>query len=157
MATEADGMKKTLGWALPGVCVLLLDQAVKRWAEGKTQTLLPGVLGLKWQLNTGMAFGMLTGNAAGILIASALLTVLGALFLRKSRPRGMARLSISLIMGGALGNMLDRLLLGSVRDMLEFLFIRFPVFNIADAGVVTGAVLCGVSLLFRPQDWGGQA
>ena len=59
----------------------------------------------------------------------------------------------ALLAGGALGNIIDRVLYGAVTDMFELLFIRFYIFNVADVGVVAGAILCGISLLFRPQDW----
>ena len=101
--------------------------------------------------NTGMAFGLFQGNSTLILIVSILL--LGAVFflLRGMRPKGLAPIALSMIAGGALGNMIDRLLLGFVIDM--FPFFGWFVFNVADVGVVAGAVLCGWSLLFRPQDW----
>ena len=73
--------------------------------------------------------------------------------LRGMRLSGLAPVAVSLMAGGALGNLLDRLLLGYVQDMFELLFMRFYIFNLADVGVVCGAVLCGVSLLFRPGDW----
>ena len=60
---------------------------------------------------------------------------------------------VSVLAGGALGNIIDRVLYGAVTDMFELLFIRFYIFNVADVGVVAGAILCGISLLFRPQDW----
>ena len=71
--------------------------------------------------------------------------------LRKTRPTGLAPIALSMIAGGAVGNMIDRVLYGYVIDM--FPFFGWFVFNVADAGVVAGAVLCGWSLLFRPQDW----
>ena len=69
------------------------------------------------------------------------------------RLSGMAAAGVSLMAGGALGNLIDRAALGYVRDLFELLFVKFYIFNIADVGVVAGAVLCGVSLLWRPQDW----
>ena len=58
-----------------------------------------------------------------------------------------------MILGGAAGNAIDRAMYGYVIDMIELLFVDFYIFNIADVGVVCGAILCGISLLFRPQDW----
>jgi len=66
---------------------------------------------------------------------------------------GWAVTGLSLMAGGALGNMIDRVAFGYVVDMFELLFMDFYIFNVADVGVVAGAVLCGASLLFRPQDW----
>ena len=92
-------------------------------------------------------------NYRAIVIFFVSLLLLAACFflLRKTRPTGLAPVALSMIAGGALGNMIDRLLHGYVIDM--FPFFGWFVFNVADVGVVAGAVLCGWSLLFRPQDW----
>ena len=144
-------MEKKKGWVPwvgPGILVFFLDRLIK-WAhlwltalpEGERRTVQ----------NTGMAFGLFQGNAGVILIVSAVLLIGCFFLLRGMRPRGLAPLAISMILGGALGNMIDRLLHGYVIDM--FPFFGWFVFNAADVGVVAGAVLCGWSLLFRPQDW----
>ncbi len=101
--------------------------------------------------NTGMAFGLFQGNAVGILIVSVALVIVGIFLLRGMRPSGLAPIALSLILGGAVGNMIDRLAFGYVRDMIPF--FNWFEFNIADVGVVAGTILCGWSLLFRPQDW----
>lgn len=137
--------KKVAGfrWLWPGLLVLLLDRLVKwlRLIASEAQTVR----------NSGMAFGMFQGNSPVILIVSVLLLAACFFLLRKSRPTGLAPIALSMIAGGALGNMIDRLLHGYVIDM--FPFFGWFVFNVADVGVVAGAVLCGWSLLFRPQDW----
>ena len=134
-------------WVWPGLLVLLVDRLVK-WIHltvSEDQTVR----------NTGMAFGMFQGNSAVILIVSILLLATCFFLLRKTRPSGLAPVALSMIAGGAVGNMIDRLLYGSVIDM--FPFFGWFVFNVADVGVVAGAVLCGWSLLFRPQDWSKEA
>ena len=130
-------------WVWPGLLVLLLDRLVKwlhLWiSQGQTVR------------NTGMAFGMFQGNSAGILIFSILLLAACFFLLRKMRPVGLAPVALSMMAGGAVGNMIDRLFYSYVIDM--FPFFGWFVFNVADVGVVAGAVLCGWSLLFRPNDW----
>ncbi len=139
-------MEKKKGWfqwLWPGLLVLLADRLVK-WVHltaSEAQTVR----------NSGMAFGMFQGNSIVILIVSVLLLAACFFLLRKSRPTGLAPIALSMIAGGALGNMIDRLLHGYVIDM--FPFFGWFVFNVADVGVVAGAVLCGWNLLFRPQDW----
>ncbi|MBQ9265177.1 MAG: signal peptidase II [Clostridia bacterium] len=145
-------MKKFLPWILPGLLVLILDRWVKATAI-EQRLLIPGVIALRPAQNTGMALGLFQGGTAGILAVTAVLAVLCALLLKGMRLRGLAPVAVSLMVGGALGNLIDRLALGYVQDMFELLFIRFYIFNVADAGVVCGAVLCGISLLFRPQEW----
>ena len=130
-------------WLWPGLLVLLLDRLVKilHLTVSESQTVR----------NSGMAFGMFQGNSAVILIVSILLLATCFFLLRKTRPSGLAPIALSMIAGGAVGNMIDRLLYGYVIDM--FPFFGWFVFNVADVGVVAGAILCGWSLLFRPQDW----
>ncbi|MBR1585323.1 MAG: signal peptidase II [Clostridia bacterium] len=146
-------MRKWLQWALPGLIVLILDRWVKAAAAGITRALIPGVIGLRPAKNTGMALGLFQGGTAGILLLSAGVLALAFFLLRGMRLSGLAPLGLSMILGGAIGNMIDRVTLGYVQDMLELLFVRFYIFNVADAGVVIGVILCAVSLLFRPQDW----
>ena len=146
-------MKKSFIWIFPGLLVLIVDRVIKMITDGVHRILIPGVLALHSAKNTGMALGLMQGNAPVILIAGIILSVICFLILRKMRLSGMAPFCLSLIAGGAIGNGLDRLLYGHVLDMFEFLFVDFYIFNVADAGVVCGAILCGYSLLFRPQDW----
>ena len=63
-------------------------------------------------------------------------------------PSVLLKLSLMFIIGGAIGNMIDRVFLGYVRDMIEFTFVKFAVFNVADSFVTIGAVLLGIYLLF---------
>ena len=148
-------------WVGPGLLVLFLDRIVK-WVHltvsGELYNYNFSNAFWGWGLypqqtvrNTGMAFGLFQGNSTLILIVSLLLLAACFFLLRKSRPSGLAPITLSMIAGGALGNMIDRLLHGYVIDM--FPFFGWFVFNVADVGVVAGAVLCGWSLLFRPQDW----
>lgn len=146
-------MKNVLKWTLPGLMVLILDRLVKTYCGEMEITLIPGVIALRPAKNTGMALGLFQDNTLLILLASIFLVGICACLLRSMRPQGLAPVAISLMAGGAIGNMIDRLALGYVVDMFELLFMDFYIFNVADVGVVCGAVLCGLSLLFRPQDW----
>ncbi len=145
--------KNACFWVIPGVVVFLVDRLFKYLFFDASDVLIPGVIALRGARNTGMALGMMQGNAALLLIASIVLVGGCIFFLRKFHISGLATLSLSMILGGAVGNAVDRALYGYVIDMIEFLFVDFYIFNIADVGVVCGAVLCGISLLFRPQDW----
>ena len=58
------------------------------------------------------------------------------------------KVSLAVIIGGAIGNLIDRVFLGYVVDMFEFAFIDFPVFNVADIAVVCGAILLGIQIIF---------
>lgn len=145
--------KKWLLWLLPGSLVLLLDRLFKMLFHDAAITLIPGVLALTGAQNTGMAMGMFSGHPVLLVILSIVLVLVCMYFLREYRVKGIAAASISMIAGGALGNAIDRIFIGYVIDMIEVLFIDFYIFNVADIGVVCGAALCGISLLFCPREW----
>lgn len=126
---------------------------MKMATDGADFVLMDGVLAIRSAQNTGAAMGLLTGNTYLVLILSLLLIGAAIWLLRGMKLSGMAPLSLSLIAGGALGNIIDRVAYGYVMDMIEVLFIDFYIFNLADVGVVCGVALCAFSLLFRPQDW----
>ena len=147
-------MLKRYGWI--AALALVLDQLTKLWAQGLGDArlvLLPGVVGLRYAENTGMAFSLLSGRPWLLGVLSAALIVLGALALRRYRLGARPSVAAMLMLGGAAGNKLDRLLRGYVVDMVETLFIQFPIFNLADACLTVGCVLMAWSLIFRPKDW----
>lgn len=140
-------------WIAP--VVLLVDQLTKHAARGLTQpvVLIPRLVCLRYAENTGMAFSLFSGQSWLLGILSAVLLIAGALVLRGFRLGRWAWVSTMLILGGAGSNMLDRLVHGYVVDMIELLFIRFAVFNIADIALTVGFLLAAWSLFFRPEDW----
>lgn len=128
--------------------VVVLDQAVKAWVRGAlpvggTIALWPGVFHLTHTQNTGMAFSLLEG-ATPILVTAALLVV-GAIIMaeRRAGPKIPALLgwALTLPLGGALGNLVDRVRLRYVTDLFDFRLINFPVFNVADAAITVGIAL----------------
>ena len=76
-----------------------------------------------------------------------------AWYWNRSRPTAWpVVLSLGLVVGGAIGNLIDRVLIGSVTDFLDFALISFPVFNIADMALVTGTALLVLLMLFAPEE-----
>lgn len=103
--------------------------------------------------NTGMAFGMLSDNAAaGILLPLAVIAA-GAILIRRYRMTPFTRTACGLILGGFLGNFIQRLISGYVLDMIYFPWLPFFVCNVADICICFGVALLAFSLLLRPQDW----
>lgn len=145
--------KKWLIWLGPGLLILLFDRVFKMLFHDADIVLIPGVLALCGTKNTGMAMGMMEGNPILLVILSVVLILVSIYFLRQYKITGLAAAAISMIAGGAVGNAVDRIVYGYVIDMIEVLFIDFYIFNVADIGVVCGAVLCGVSLLFCQKEW----
>jgi len=135
---------------------LVLDRVTKELAggiPGEGITLIPGVVGLRYAENRGIAFSMLSGYPRAVGALSMALIIGGFFWLRKKEFTLFPTAGLALMAGGAAGNMLDRLIRGFVPDMIETLFVRFPVFNIADSCLTIGCAMVMISLLFRPGDW----
>lgn len=146
-------MIRRYGWI--ALLVLAADQAVKYLAcrLRATFTLIPRVLAFTYAENTGMAFSLLSGRSWLLGLLSAAVIVLGLIALRRYRLGPLPSVAAMLMLGGAAGNMIDRLLHGYVVDMFEVLLFRFAIFNVADAALTVGCVLMAASLLFNPKDW----
>ncbi len=147
-----------LPWAFcaMGLAGLVASQAAG-WAAtrfvpaGEERVLIPGVLSLVVLHNQGVAFGLLGRLSPAVTVVLAL-TVLAALFYNRGAwPGGLVeQLGFGLMVGGALGNVTDRLRFGYVVDYLDVHV--WPVFNLADAAIVAGAgVLAAASFLRRPR------
>lgn len=137
------------------VVTVLVDQLVK-WGCGRLThpvTLLPGGMRLAYAENTGMAFSLFSGRAWVLGLVSAGCIVAGWLVLRRYRLGTASRIAAMLMLGGAAGNLIDRVLRGYVVDMFEVLFVDFAIFNVADAALTVGAVLMALTMLLRPEEW----
>lgn len=139
---------------LLALAVVLLDQLSKHWAlrhlpPGHGQRFLPGLLNLELVLNTGAAFSLFTGQPRLLGLVSVLVSLAVLVWILRRPPRGLwESLALGFLLGGALGNGLDRWRLGAVVDFLALVPIQFPVFNLADVAINL-AVLCLV-LHLRP-------
>ena len=131
------------------------DQITKLLLYGKELPLIPGIVCISSPegLNRGMAWGMLNDTAWGIVVLSVVTVITVGILLalyfkyRKTMPLTI-QIALAMIIGGAIGNLIDRIVLGGVRDFICTEFIDFPVFNVADIGVTCGGILLGVTLLF---------
>jgi len=139
--------------AIAGV-VVLIDHFSKLWflhhyQLGESHPVLPHLY-FTLVHNTGTAFGMFQDNNKALLIMS--YVILGVLLYSArglwERGQEWAFFGVALIIGGAIGNIVDRHLYGQVIDFIDLRF--WPVFNIADSAISVGAVLTGIGLL-RPQ------
>ena len=147
--------KKTVFWIVV-IAVVVIDRITKELAGGipaEGITLIPGVVGLRYAENRGAAFSMLSGQPRILGVLSLALIVGGYIWLRKKEIAAFPLTGLALMAGGAAGNMFDRLIRGFVPDMIETLFVSFPVFNVADSCLVVGCVMVMISLLCRPKDW----
>ena len=111
---------------------------------------IPGLLQLTYVRNTGAAFSSFEGQQWLFALIFALFTVAIVYeYVKKSMPfTSLERWLIAAIYAGGLGNMIDRVRLGYVVDMIETTFMEFPVFNVADIFITCGCILMMVHLIF---------
>ena len=125
---------------LAAAALIGIDQAIKLWATNVLQPigampLIPHVVELRFVLNPGMAFSLLSGKQLFLIIA----TSIGLFF--RSRGRYLQQAALLLILAGGIGNLIDRVLNGEVVDYINLLFMQFAVFNFADICVCVGVGL----------------
>ncbi len=119
-------------------------------------TAIKGFLDLEYSLNTGMGFGMLKDGTTGLIIVTAIVLValLGYLTVFHSDSEWL-RIPLVMIAGGGIGNLVDRIAIGGVRDFFKFTFVDFAVFNVADSFVTVGAIWLIIYLIvqiFKPSN-----
>ncbi len=143
------------------LAVFLVDQGVKLWLNhiwrvGHGIVLIPGLLNLRLRHNTGAAFSFLAGAGgwqrwALILVAVLVSIVLVAILRRLKTGSHWTAVAIALILGGALGNLADRIRLGYVIDYIgaHWGTLYWPYFNIADSAISIGAIMLIVDAFRR--------
>ncbi|MCL5985935.1 MAG: signal peptidase II [Actinobacteria bacterium] len=137
------------------ICFIIigLDQFTKMLVKkyiplGGTIDVWQGVFDLTHTTNTGVAFGLLQNRQSFVLFSSIIAIVLIVLFLFKIQHNMLSIFGLGLTLGGALGNMIDRIFLGKVTDFLNFAY--WPTFNVADSAVVVGFFLLALFLIRGP-------
>lgn len=134
--------------------IVIIDQLVKYYVRTyvtlfASTSFIPGLINLTYYQNTGAAFSILKDSTWLLTLISLLISiVLIYLMLRRPMPHRFGQVTLALILGGAVGNLIDRFCLGYVVDMFQFTFINFPVFNVADMSLVCGGILLCIYILF---------
>ena len=134
--------------------LVALDQLVKYLVAaniplGGSVPFLPYIMDLTYVQNTGCAFSMLENHTWLLTLISAVMSVVLAVALAKGffkHPIG--KVTLALVLAGAVGNLIDRAAYGYVVDMFRTLFMNFAVFNVADICVVVGGIAAAASYLF---------
>lgn len=138
---------------------IVLDQASKWlvffWIQGRPPiVLIPNYLSLSYATNTGAAFSLFAGHTALLALFSALISLVIAVWAWRLVPEEQGlRLPLALILGGAVGNLVDRALLGYVIDFIDahwYEAYRWPTFNIADSAVCVGMFILIISSFRSP-------
>lgn len=129
------------------VLIILLDQLTKwlvatKMGIGESIPVWKGVFSITSHRNEGAAFGILQGQM-WLFYAITVIVVIGVVYYlqRYGRRQALLGFALALVLGGAIGNFLDRMFRGSVVDFFYFRIINYPIFNIADASLVVGVIL----------------
>lgn len=139
--------------------LVVVDQVVKFLVRANIPLytrldFIPG-FDLTYIQNTGAAFSILSSHTWILAALSGVVSVILAVMLAKNYfPEKLAKFSLALLLGGAIGNFIDRALFGFVTDMFATTFMNFPVFNVADMGVVVGGFLLCFYVLLTMKDEG---
>lgn len=164
-AGEATASLRAFGYGL-ALLIFVVDQIVKYWIieevelYGRSIDVLP-FFNLTWVENRGVSMGMLTADGDlgrwALVVLTALISVGVAIWLWRERSR-VDVIALGLVLGGAIGNIIDRIRFGYVVDFLHFFWgeWHFYVFNVADAAITVGVILLLLRALLR-SDKPGQA
>lgn len=141
-------------YGLIAAALVALDQLVKYLVMtniplGEHVPFIPYILDLTYVTNTGAAFSIFSEHTWALAVVSLVISIILAAALWKGLFRHpLGRLTLTLLLAGAVGNFIDRAFRGFVVDMFNVLFMRFAVFNVADVCVVVGGVAAGLYYLF---------
>ena len=147
-----------MAYILLTIALIVLDQVVKYLVSSSiplygSVPFIPYIMELTYVQNTGAAFSILSEHTWILTLISLVMSVILAVCVWKkffSHPFG--RTALTLILAGAIGNLIDRVWLGYVVDMIELEFMRFAVFNVADCAVCVGAALLVIYAFFFDED-----
>lgn len=139
---------------LLAVLIIVSDRAVKLYIvancrQGEVFGELPGIADFLYVKNTGAAFSILNDNTALLTVISIVFLIAVVLYKVIRKPQHfLENLAVTLFFAGGLGNAIDRIQYKFVVDFIDLKWFDFPVFNIADIAVVSGAIAAIVFVLF---------
>jgi signal peptidase II len=160
--TDQENRGRVTKWLLLSAIVVLVDQLTKayisrHYGEFEFTTLLP-VLDITLMHNVGAAFSFLAGASGWqrwlfIALAMGVSIAIVVWLFRMPRSKVLLAAGLSLVLGGAIGNLIDRIRLGYVVDFIHFHWDRayFPAFNVADSAITVGAAFLLLDALFEPK------
>lgn len=136
----------------------MVDQIAKaivraQMVPGQSIPLLPSVLNLTYVHNVGAAFGLFPGRQPVFIATSGFVLFVIAAYWRRAHPKEWpVVIALAMVSAGAIGNLIDRALIGPVTDFFEFGFVEFPVFNVADVAIIGGVAVLALWILFPPAE-----
>lgn len=114
---------------------------VNNLLENQSIRIIKKVLNITYAKNTGVAFSFLDGNKVFIIIATIIILVVLIKHIKNTYIDKKEQIGYGLIIGGAIGNLLDRIIYGHVIDFIDFRIINYPIFNLADTAIVIGVFI----------------
>ena len=121
---------------------------VQNISLGETKEFIPGFLSLTHLRNTGAAWSLLEGKMIFFYVITVIVSVVIIYLLIKNYKKSIwYSVGLSFVLAGAIGNFIDRVLLGYVVDMLQTDFMNFPIFNVADSTLVVGVICIFIYLI----------
>jgi signal peptidase II len=136
--------------------VFVLDQLAKRWVvanflPGESRIVIPHLLKWTYEQNTRGAFGLFGSNAGLLIFMAIVVLLIFWLSFRDAARRSLTvRIAFGMIVGGAIGNIVDRIQHHFVVDFIDFYRIWPNIFNVADACITSGVILLILSSLVKP-------
>jgi signal peptidase II len=141
---------------ITAVLILLIDQGSK-YIVKTTMTLyesipvIPNIFHLTYIENPGAAFGLLANQRVFFVIITVIILTTIIYFYYKLKGENLIlRVALGMVVGGAIGNLIDRLRIGAVTDFLDFRI--WPVFNIADSAIVVGMIYLAYQIIFHGEE-----
>lgn len=149
-SVAAERRRRLVLLGLVALATLALDQVTKSLAVAQLQSHSVHIVGPIWlrlEYNSGVAFSIGTGLTGPIIVVVVVLVAAVAWFARRV-PTTPAAVGVGLILGGAVGNLSDRVFRGHHGAVVDFIYTRYwPTFNLADASIVCGCFLLAISVL----------
>ena len=147
-------------YAIVAVIILIFDQALKYWVtrnialDSGLSELLPGFISVTRSHNYGAAFSILQNARVLFIVLTVIFIIIAISLLFMNAVRGgVGRWSLVMVLAGATGNGIDRVIQGYVVDMFRFEFITFPIFNVADIFITLGGISFCLYVIFHKDPW----
>lgn len=139
-------MKKLLSTSL---IVLLIDQLLKIVFTSKNIVIIKNFFNIEYATNKGAAWSILNGNTFFLIVLTIGILVVMGLYFKNKKLTNSESYIYGLMLGGILGNLIDRIIFGYVKDFVSFNFggYQFPIFNIADIAITIGAFLLILTII----------
>ncbi len=130
--------------------IVAIDQLTKILIYGTAaRSIIGNLLWFESTLNTGVAFSMFENNSYIFIITSIIASVIISWLIasKKYFTNRLEKITLALILGGTIGNVIDRIIFGGVRDFISLKFINFAIFNVADMAITIGAAILAFYIL----------